>query len=46
VAKFDIMVQNVIITSEKAEVGGKELYVECTVGNVSSQTTVKKSKGH
>jgi len=44
VAKFDIFIQIVIITLDKVELGGKELFVECTVGNVSSQTTVKQSK--
>ena len=44
VGKFDILVDKVELIEEKLGTVERELYVDCTVGNVSSQTTLKKSQ--
>ena len=42
--KFDILIDKVELVEEQLGTVERELYVECTVGNVASQTTLKKSE--
>ena len=44
IGKFDVMVDKVELVEEQLGTVERELYVECTVGDVSSQTTLKKSQ--
>jgi hypothetical protein len=43
IAKLDVFIRGLRLTEAKSGLD-RELYLECTVGNVSSQTTVKKRK--
>jgi len=44
VGKFDIFVDRLELIEEKLGTVQRELYVDCLVGNVASQTTLKKCK--
>ena len=43
-AKLDLTVQRLEIEGDKQEME-RELYIECRVGDVASQTTLRKRKG-
>lgn len=42
VAKFDIFIEKLELSEEKMDLLERCLYIEALVGNVTSQTTVKK----